>query len=122
MRPDEALDHLDHWSGNGPLLLADVWDNPGGGLAGDSTVVLRHIMDRKIHSSAIAGMWDPIAVRFCFAAGEGARIPLRFGAKSGPGLGDPIDATVTVCGLSENGSMQFGGSIAKLGPLCGNPA
>ena len=115
MRPDEALNHLDPQSGNGPLLIADVWDNPGGGLAGDSTVVLRRIMDRKIGSAAVAGIWDPIAVRFCFAAGKGARIPLRFGAKSGPGLGEPIDATVTVSGLSENGSMQFGGSSAKLG-------
>ena len=113
--PAEALDRLDRKSGNGPLVIADVWDNPGGGMAGDSTVILRAIMDRGIGVTAVASIWDPIAVQFCFAAGIGASIPLRFGAKSGPGLGEPFDATVTVAGLSEKGSMRFGGSIAQLG-------
>ena len=115
LSPSEALDQLDMGSDNGPLLIADVWDNPGGGMAGDSTVILREVMDRKICSAAIASIWDPIAVQFCFAAGKGTLIPLRFGAKSGPGLGEPIDAIVMVMGLSENGSMRFGGSVAKLG-------
>ena len=115
LTPSDALDQLDTRTGKGPLLIADVWDNPGGGMAGDSTVILREIMDRKIDSAAMASIWDPVAVQFCFAAGEGAEIPLRFGAKSGPGLGEPVDATVTVKGLSENGSMRFGGSVARLG-------
>ena len=113
--PAEALDELDKASSDRPLLIADVWDNPGGGVAGDSTVILREIMKRRIDGAAIASIWDPIAVQFCFAAGEGATIPLRFGAKSGPGLGEPVDATIKVVGLSENGLMQFGGSSAKLG-------
>lgn len=115
LSPAEALDQLDTSNGQTPLLLADVWDNPGGGMAGDSTVILRKVMDRRIGSAALASIWDPIAVQFCFAAGTGARIPLRFGAKSGPGLGEPIDATVSVMGLSANGRMHFGGSVAKLG-------
>ncbi len=115
LSPAEALDRLEAHSSAGPLLLADVWDNPGGGMAGDSTVILREIIKRGIDSAALAGIWDPIAVQFCFAAGLGTRIPLRFGAKSGPGLGEPIDATVMIAGLSENGSMRFGGSLAKLG-------
>ena len=115
LAPSEALDRLDSQSGNGPLVIADVWDNPGGGMAGDSTVILREIVDRCIGGAAVAGIWDPIAVQFCFAAGAGARIPLRFGAKSGPGLGEPVDANVTVSGLCENGFMRFGGSIARLG-------
>ena len=115
LSPSEALDQLDAGTGTGPLLIADVWDNPGGGMAGDSTVILREVMERGIHSAAVASIWDPIAVQFCFAAGKGTRIPLRFGAKSGPGLGEPVDANVTVMGLSENGSMRFGGSVARLG-------
>lgn len=113
--PAEALDQLGTKSGNGPLMIADVWDNPGGGMAGDSTVILREIVEQGIPGVAVASIWDPIAVQFCFAAGKGARIPLRFGAKSGPGLGDPIDAEVVVTGLSENGSMRFGGAVAQLG-------
>ncbi len=115
LTPSEALDQLDAPKEAFPLLLADVWDNPGGGMAGDSTVILREIMDRRIASAALASIWDPIAVQFCFAAGVGACIPLRFGGKSGPGLGEPIDATVAVTGLSANGMMRFGESVAKLG-------
>ena len=115
LTPAEALDQFDSQSGNGPMLVADVWDNPGGGMAGDSTVILREIMDRGIGGAAVAGIWDPIAVQFCFAAGSGARIPLRFGAKSGPGLGEPVDAVVTVAGLGENGFMRIGDSTARLG-------
>ncbi len=113
--PCEALDRLDSLPGNGPVMIADVWDNPGGGMAGDSTVILREIVNRGVAGAAVAGIWDPVAVQFCFAAGEGARIPLRFGAKSGPGLGEPMDADVTVSGLSENGAMHFGGTVARLG-------
>ena len=113
--PGEALDKLDSMPGKGPLVLADVWDNPGGGMAGDSTVILKEVMDRRVDAAALASIWDPIAVQFCFAAGLGATIPLRFGAKSGPSLGEPVDATVTVSGLSENGKMRFGGSLARLG-------
>ena len=115
LSPSDALDRLNYRTGNGPLLIADVWDNPGGGMAGDSTVILREILDRGIGEAAVAGIWDPIAVQFCFAAGISGKIPLRFGAKSGPGLGEPIDATVTVAGLCENGTMRFGDSIARLG-------
>ncbi len=115
LTPAQALDMFQPDSSSGPAILADVWDNPGGGMAGDSTVIVREIMDRKIHAAAIASIWDPIAVQFCFAAGIGTTIPLRFGAKSGDGLGDPIDATVEVKGLSAGGTMHFGGSIARLG-------
>ncbi len=114
LTPEQALNRLQTNSGHGPWVMADVWDNPGGGMAGDSTVILRAIMDRKINA-AVASIWDPIAVQFCFAAGQGAKIPLRFGAKSGPGLGEPVDATVTITGLSEQGTMHFGGSVAQLG-------
>lgn len=71
-------------------------------------------MERGIRSAGVASIWDPIAVQFCFAAGKSTRIPLRFAAKSGPGLGEPINANVTVVGLSEKGSMQFGSSVARL--------
>ena len=115
LSPCEALDRLGSLPGRGPVMIADVWDNPGGGMAGDSTVILREIVDRGVAGAAVASIWDPVAVQFCFAAGKGARIPLRFGAKSGPGLGEPIDADVTVSGLSENGVMHFGGTVARLG-------
>jgi microcystin degradation protein MlrC len=43
-----------------------------------------------------------MAVRVCHAAGEGARINLRFGGKSCAGIGDPIDAEVLVRTIQDN--------------------
>ncbi|PLU70213.1 microcystin LR degradation protein MlrC-like protein [Sinorhizobium medicae] len=60
-------------------------------------------------------IWDPMAVQICMAAGEGAEIPLRFGAKSAPGTGRPIDGIVKVIKLVRNAEMRFGESIAPFG-------
>ena len=99
----------------GPVVIADVWDNPGGGTAGDATVILAALMARGARDVAVGTIWDPIAVQICFAAGEGAEIPLRFGAKSAPHTGDPIDRRVTVRRLVRNAQMQFGASLAPFG-------
>ena len=97
------------------MVIADVWDNPGGGTAGDATVILQELIARRVQDVAVGTIWDPIAVQICFAAGEGAVIPLRFGAKSAPLTGDPIDKRVTVCKLVRNAQMRFGASFAPFG-------
>jgi microcystin degradation protein MlrC len=99
----------------GPVVIADVWDNPGGGTAGDATVILREMIRRKVRDVAVGTIWDPIAVQICFAAGEGAEIQLRFGAKSAPFTGDPVDARVVVKALKRNAQMKFGDSFAPFG-------
>jgi len=65
---------------------------------------------------AIGTIWDPIAVQLCMAAGEGARMPLRFGAKSAPLTGDPVDALVRVLRLNPQAEMRFGESVVPFGP------
>jgi len=99
----------------GPVVIADVWDNPGGGTAGDATVILAELIERGVTDVAVGTIWDPIAVQICFAAGEGAEIPLRFGAKSAPETGSPVDARVTVRRLVRNAEMRFGDSYAPFG-------
>ena len=99
----------------GPVVIADVWDNPGGGTAGDATVILAELIAREARDVAVGTIWDPMAVQICFAAGEGAVIPLRFGAKSAPHTGNPIDKTVTVKRVVQNAEMRFGESIAPFG-------
>jgi microcystin degradation protein MlrC len=100
---------------NGPVVIADMWDNPGGGTAGDATVVLAELFAQGATDAAIGTIWDPIAVQICMAAGEGAEIPLRFGAKSAPGTGNPIDGRVKIIRLVRNAEMRFGESIAPFG-------
>ena len=98
-----------------PVVIADVWDNPGGGTAGDATVLLAELMARGATGVAAGTIWDPIAVQICFAAGEGAEIMLRFGAKSAAETGDPIDKLVTIRKLVRNAEMKFGASLAPFG-------
>ncbi len=99
----------------GPVVIADVWDNPGGGTAGDATIILDELIARGVTDVAVGTIWDPIAVQICFAAGEGAVIPLRFGAKSAPMTGNPIDKQVTVKRLVRDAQMKFGDSFAPFG-------
>lgn len=99
----------------GPIVIADVWDNPGGGVPGDSTIVLREMMARDLQNAALASIWDPIAVRTCFSAGEGARIRLRFGGKMSDQGGEPIDADVTIRRTVRDAVQSFGQSIVPLG-------
>lgn len=98
-----------------PAVIADVWDNPGGGVAGDGTIILRRLIERGVNSVGIASIWDPVAVTFCRAAGEGAVINLRIGGKSGPLGGEPIDARVTVLKVAKEGWQSFGPSRVTLG-------
>ncbi|MGO4438948.1 M81 family metallopeptidase [Rhizobium sp. RAF56] len=98
-----------------PVVIADLWDNPGGGTAGDATVILEELLANGATETAIGTIWDPMAVQICMAAGEGARIPLRFGAKSAPDTGNPVDGIVEVVRIVRDAEMRFGESLAPFG-------
>ena len=104
---DEALDQALEVS-HGTVVLADVSDNAGGGAPGDSTFVLRRVIERGIKDVASCLYWDPIAVRLCHEAGEGAVLPLRIGGKIGEASGQPLDLTVTVRRLASGITQRFG--------------
>ncbi len=99
-----------------PAVIADMWDNPGGGVAGDGTLLLRGMIERKTPKAALATIWDPVAVNFAHGAGEGAEIDLRIGGKSGPLGGEPVDARIIVRKVAQEGWQSFGGSRVTLGP------
>ena len=95
---DASLDEALAFEG-GPVVLADSADNPGGGASGDSTFILRRMVERGIGNAALGPMWDPVAVRIAFDAGVGAHLMLRIGGKIGPMSGEPIDLHSTVKAL-----------------------
>ncbi|UPJ47883.1 M81 family metallopeptidase [Bradyrhizobium sp. 200] len=111
---DEAIDAAIKSDG-APIVLADTADAAGAGAPSDNTAILRRLIERRIEGAALAAIWDPIAVRLCFDAGEGAEFPLRFGGKIGPVSGAPIDAKVTVIGLKRNCSQDYGPTRGMLG-------
>jgi len=114
LSPDEGLDRAMALP-EGPVVLADRWDNPGGGVAGDSTVILHRMLERGIANAVVGALWDPIAVRFCHAAGEGAKLRLRFGGKAAPTSGKPVDAEVEVTRVVKDATQNFASSIVSLG-------
>lgn len=95
---DVALDQALAY-GKGPVVIADAADNPGGGAAGDSTFFLSRMAERGIRNAALGPLWDPIAVRIAFDAGEGAKLPMRLGGKISPLSGPPVDMVCTVKAL-----------------------
>jgi microcystin degradation protein MlrC len=100
---------------DGVTVIADTSDNAGGGAASDNTDMIRMLLDKGVDNAAVGPLWDPVAVRFCFTMGKGARFNLRFGGKSGPDSGQPIDANVEVIGLCRDSRQSFGAAKTKLG-------
>ena len=98
-----------------PVVLAEPSDNAGGGAPSDNTSILRELIRRNAESACIGPIWDPIAVRLCFDAGQGATFPLRFGGKIGPTSGLPIDAHVTVTALQRDAWQSFGPTQVPVG-------
>ncbi len=86
----------------GPVVLADMADNAGGGALSDSTFILRELLARGLGEAAIGGFWDLGAVQLCADAGVGARVDLRLGGKGGPTSGDPLDLQATVMAVVED--------------------
>src|SRR5690606_11584499 len=66
----------------GPVVIAEVSDNPGGGAPGDGTHLLRAILDADAPGSCFGFVYDPEVAAQAHAAGVGATIDIRLGAKS----------------------------------------
>jgi len=112
---EQAFDEAVAFDG-GPVVLADRPDNPGSGAAGDSTFVLRHLVDRHLTNAALGPMWDPMSVRMAFDAGLGATLMLRIGGKTSAYSGDPIDLLCNVKALRQNMTMtSLSGGQTSLG-------
>jgi microcystin degradation protein MlrC len=111
---DEGIDRALAIEG-GPVVIADPADNPGGGAPGDATAILCALIDRGVRDAAIGPIWDPIAVQFCVAAGEGAKLALRFAGKTGPASGQPVDAEVEIRRVVRGAVQTFGQSIVDMG-------
>jgi microcystin degradation protein MlrC len=78
--------------GAGPIVLADVGDNPGGGAAGDGTALLRALLEASAPLDAgVAIVRDPEAVDACTTAGVRERVTATVGGKTDAHHGDPIE-------------------------------
>jgi microcystin degradation protein MlrC len=99
----------------GPAVVAEPADNAGGGAPSDSTFFIELLRKRRVKNVCIGPIWDPIAVRMCHAAGDGASFDLRFGGKMGPSSGEPVDAKVKVIKCVKDAIQTFSGAVVPLG-------
>ena len=108
---DEALDQA-LLPGDGPVVLGDSSDNPGAGGLGDTTHILRRILERGITGAAIATILDPESALQCHRAGVGSTIQLNLGGKSDPAFsGGPLPVTAYIRMLSD-GKYIFKGKMS----------
>lgn len=123
---DQAFDQALALPGAGPAVLADRADNPGSGSPGDSTYLLRRLLERAagpdggpnagLVPAVLGPLWDAAAVRTAFEAGEGAQLALRLGGKTGPSSGEPLDTFARVVALRPAAHMTgLGGTPLPLG-------
>ena len=113
----QALD-----TGDGPVVIAEVSDNPGGGSPGDGTHLLRALLDVAPDDAVFGFVFDPETAAQAHEAGPGATIDVRIGGKTDPGmLGMPVEASAYVkcCtdGRYITQSPMGRGSIRDLGKM-----
>lgn len=102
-------------SNHGPIALADMGDNAGGGAPADSTFFLQEILKRGMKDIAHGIFWDPVLVAMCQDAGVGARMRVRLGGKICAESGDAVDIEATVRGIREAMTQKLGDSDMPMG-------
>ena len=97
---------------DGPVILADSQDNPGGGGFGDTTEILRALVSQQATGAVVGVINDDQAASSAHAAGVGATIELSLGGKSGvPGC-EPLRAEFEVLGVSDGRFIATGPMLA----------
>jgi len=101
---------------NGPIVIADFADNPGGGGYGDSPGVLRALMEAGVTGVAAAAFFDPETAAVAHAAGVGATVEVALGGRIDPDLGAPITLRATVRRLTD-GRFRLAGPMLRGQPV-----
>lgn len=87
---------------SGPIVLADVADNPGSGATMDSVELLRKLLEMGADDVAFAAVCDPQVVHQAARAGIGVRIQVELGGKQAPEItGGPICCEAVVEKLTD---------------------
>ena len=109
MPVDDAVRHAMSAS-SGPLVLADIGDNPGGGSPADGTIMLDALLRLGAKKAVIVPIVDAAAVAVAQAAGEGAEIDVELGGHVDGFHGEPMHVRATVVRISD-------GIFAHKGPM-----
>ena len=85
----------------GPLVIADYADNPGAGGYGDSTELLRELLNAGVANACLAPMVDGEVVQALQTVAVGERVQLALGGKTDPDFGGgPLAVEAELIALS----------------------
>jgi len=118
---DEAAAEALAWQGDRPLVIADYADNPGAGSYGDSTALLKGLIEAGVTGAVLAPMIDPEAATELHRNAEGETVTVTMGGKGNPDFGGgPLTVTGIIRKLSDgayigDGPIQ-GGLSHSFGP------
>ena len=106
--------------GKGPIVLADTQDNPGAGGNGDTIGILSELIAQDARNACLAVLFDPESAARAAEAGEGARVSLALGAKTGGAPDEhPLEGEFEVMRVTDGEFLAtgpfYGGSRMSLG-------
>lgn len=122
LAPQEAIEAaLTVPAGQGPVVLADVQDNPGGGGTNDTTGLLQALIDARVRGAVMVHIVDPVAVAAAHLGGVGSVIDQTVGGRQDRLTGAPVPGPWTVLALGDGEFVgqgpMYGGNLIQLGPV-----
>lgn len=123
LTPEIAIRQAMRTVGNsaGPVVINDTADNPGGGTPGDSTHVLRALIEAAPDRACFGFIYDPGVARQAHEAGAGSTIDVSLGGKHDELHGTPLDLHIYVKSTSDgrfvHTSPMLAGVAANYGPM-----
>jgi microcystin degradation protein MlrC len=102
-------------AGEKPVVVVDIGDNPWTGGPGDSTELVRFLLEQRVENAAVALVADPDSVRRCVETGEGQEVSLLLGGKTDNLHGEPLPIRARVALLSDGRYVNRGPMMAGLG-------
>ena len=119
--PEEAVRRARANRLAGPVVLADTQDNPGAGSNSDTVWLLDELVRQGAEGAVVALINDAESAAQAQAAGEGARLSPRLGAKSGLAGHVPFTGEMIVERLGDGRFTGTGpmwrGARMQLGPM-----
>lgn len=105
---------------SGPVIIADPQDNPGAGGTGDTTGILKVLIDVDAQNAILGLLLDSASAAQAHEAGIGARISVSLGGGHRQ-YSKPLDCNVEVIAITDGvfrckGPM-FGGNLVDLGKM-----
>jgi len=105
-------------SSRGPLVIADYADNPGAGGYGDSTELLRALLEAGVKNTCFGPMVDGEVAQILHSAVVGEQIQISLGGKTDPQFGGgPLSLDAELVSISDG---EFIGDGPMLHGLSGN--